>query len=59
MSVVIDFHEAISKIAKPKDGAKVKSVPSCSDALCPYRLALEKSNLALEKIADVLLELPR
>ena len=54
MSVVIAFHEAISRIPKPgKTALKNKNCClKCSEVLCPYKLALEK-------IADVLLELPR
>lgn len=54
MTVLIDFHKAISKLPKPKKTCEKKNCACCSAITCPRIAAYES---ALEKIADALLEL--
>ena len=57
MPVIIDFDKAVALLAKPpKEAVKIQSVSHCSSSRCPYRVALEKSRRALERITDALLE---
>ena len=57
MSVVIDFDKAVALLTKlPKDAVKENNAQPCSALRCPYRVALEKSRRALERIADALLD---